>query len=187
MNSQVIERAKNVRNKPGDKLRNEVGMEREISVWMDWEILRKWAKRLSHPWEPWVRLKHACCLIRVEILLIFVLIQPCQLLYSALLPPLEFMLSCFSCVLYWGFKHTHIQSHTELICQAGSLAEDTQIITRSQNTHSQYHQNMLCGGLAFFWGGGGHLTLIQKKRQSLLYYIKMVYTEELEVCRCTAQ
>lgn len=52
MNSQVIERAKNVRNKPGDKLRNEVGMEREISVWMDWEILRKWAKRLSHPWEP---------------------------------------------------------------------------------------------------------------------------------------
>lgn len=54
-NSQVIERAKNGRNKPGDKLRNEVGMESEISVWMDCEILRKWAKWFGHPWEPSVK------------------------------------------------------------------------------------------------------------------------------------
>lgn len=68
----MIERAKNGRNKRGDKLRNEVGMEWEISVWMDWEILRKWAKRLFHPWEPSVKLTHECYVIRAEILLIFI-------------------------------------------------------------------------------------------------------------------
>lgn len=56
--SQVTEIAKNGRNKPGDKLRNEVGMEWEISVWTDCEILRKWAEWLGHRWEPSVKQKH---------------------------------------------------------------------------------------------------------------------------------
>ena len=171
MNSQVIERAKNVRNKPGDKLRNEVGTERKISVRMDWEILRKWAKRLSHPWESSVRLTHACCVIRVKILIIFILTQPCQLLYSALLPPLEFMLSCFSCVLYWRFKHTHSQSHTELICRAGSLAEDTQIITHSQNTHQAHSIIKICCVEDWHFSGGGSSDINPEKEAvfALLY------------------
>lgn len=156
----MIKGAKNGRNKPGDKLRNEAGMEWEISVWMDWEILRKWAKRPGHPWEPSVELTHECCVIRAEILIIFIqndfLARPCQLLYSALRPPLEFMLSCFS-MCCAGFKRTRIHSHR--VNLPSWISGRGQIITHSQNTHWAHSTIKIC----CVWRTGIFLEVIWHK------------------------
>lgn len=108
------------------------------------------------------------------------LTQPCQLLYIALLlPPLEFMLSCFS-MCCTRFKRTHTFTHTELICQAGSLAEDTQIIAHSQNTHWAHSTIKICcvRRTGVFLGSSS-------LKQFLVYNKQNVCTGQLGVCRYT--